>query len=157
RSEFELRKKQARAHILEGLLKALSNVDAIIKVIRAANDSEEARQTLMSRFDLSQLQADAILEMQLRRLAALERLKIEDEFNEVMARITYLEELLASPEMIRALIREDINEVSNQFGDDRRTDIDYDDADFDEDELHREEEVVISLSVNGYIKRVPAR
>lgn len=157
RSEFELRKRQARAHILEGLLKALSNVDAIIKVIRAANDAEEARQTLMSRFELSQLQSDAILEMQLRRLAALERLKIEDEFSEVMARITYLEDLLVSPDKIRTLIREDINEVSLQYGDDRRTEIDYDDADFDEDELHREEEVVISLSINGYIKRVPAR
>ena len=157
RSEFELRKKQARAHILEGLLKALSNLDAIINVIRSANDAEEARQTLMSRFDLSQLQADAILEMQLRRLAALERMKVTDEFNEVMARITYLEELLASPTQIRALIREDINNVSDEYGDKRRTEIDFSDADFDEDELHREEEVVISLSVNGYIKRVPAR
>lgn len=157
RSEFELRRKQARAHILEGLLKALSSIDPIIQVIRSAADAEDARQTLMSRFDLSQPQADAILEMQLRRLAALERQKINDEYTEVNARITYLEELLASPIMIRGLIREDINSIAMQYGDNRRTEIDFSDADFDEDELHREEEVMISLSVNGYIKRVPAR
>ncbi|MBK9124221.1 MAG: DNA gyrase subunit A [Chloroflexi bacterium] len=157
RSEFELKKKQARAHILEGLLKALSSIDAIIRVIRSAEDAEQARSTLMEQFGLSELQADAILEMQLRRLAALERQKITDEFNEVMARIAYLEDLLQSPAKIRSLIRDDINEIAETFGDVRRTEIDYDDADFDEDQLHREEEVVITLSVNGYIKRVPAR
>ncbi|MCC6565601.1 MAG: DNA gyrase subunit A [Chloroflexi bacterium] len=157
RSEFELKKRQARAHILDGLLKALSSIDAIIRVIRSAEDAEQARNTLMERFGLSDLQADAILEMQLRRLAALERQKITDEFNEVTARIAYLEDLLQSPAKIRGLIRDDINEIAETFGDKRRTEIDYADADFDEDQLHREEEVVITLSVNGYIKRVPAR
>ncbi|HEX2620574.1 MAG TPA: DNA topoisomerase (ATP-hydrolyzing), partial [Phototrophicaceae bacterium] len=100
RSEYELGKKQARAHILEGLLKAISNLDAIIQTIRSSQDVETARQELIARFDLTQLQADAILEMQLRRLAALERQKLQGEYDEVMVRITYLVELLDSPAQI---------------------------------------------------------
>lgn len=157
RSEFELDKKRARAHILEGLLKALSSLDAIIHTIRSADDTEDARNKLMNNFDLSQPQADAILEMQLRRLAALEQQKINDEYNEVMARITYLEDLLASPAKIRAVIREDILDVAEKYGDNRRTQIIFGNADFDEADLVREEEVVISLTHNGYVKRVPAR
>jgi len=157
RSEYELDKKRARAHILEGLLKALSSLDAIIKTIRSADDTEDARNKLMTGFDLSQPQADAILEMQLRRLAALERQKITDEFGEVSARINHLEDLLASPVKIRAVIREDILDVSEKYGDKRRTEIIFGNADFDEADLVREEEVVISLTHNGYVKRVPAR
>ncbi|MBC6937702.1 MAG: DNA topoisomerase 4 subunit A, partial [Chloroflexi bacterium] len=97
RSEFELEKQRARAHILEGLLKALSNLDAVIQTIRSSDDTDDARNKLMARFDLSEPQANAILEMQLRRLAALERQKIQNEYNEVLARIAYLEDLLASP------------------------------------------------------------
>jgi DNA gyrase subunit A len=157
RSQYELDKKRARAHILEGLLKALSSLDAIIQTIRSAADTEDARTQLMSRFELTQPQADAILEMQLRRLAALERQKITDEYTEVQARITYLEELIASPAKIRGVIRDDIIDVSEKYGDARRTLIEFGNAEFDEADLIREEEVVISLTQNGYIKRVPAR
>ena len=157
RAEFELRRLQARAHILEGLLKALSSLDRIIQAIRAAADAESARAQLMSRFGLSEIQANAILEMQLRRLAALEQQKLRDEYDEVQARIAYLEALLASPQKILALIRADITDLAQTFGDDRRTEIQYDVlTDFNEADLVAEEEVVISLTSRGYIKRVPS-
>jgi DNA gyrase subunit A len=157
RSEFELDKRRARAHILEGLLKALSSLDAIIQTIRSSEDADKAREQLMSRFDLTEAQSNAILEMQLRRLAALEQQKLQDEYNEVMARIAYLEDLLASPEKILALIREDINEVAEKFGDERSTDVIYGvSTEFNEADLVRDEEVVILLTQNGYVKRVPS-
>jgi DNA gyrase subunit A len=157
RSEFELGKARARAHILEGLLKAMSSLDAIIQVIRSAETVESARESLMARFGLSEIQSNAILEMQLRRLAALERQKIQDEYSEVTARIAYLEDLLASPPKILALIREDINDLAEKYGDDRRTEIIYGvSTDFNEADLVREEEVVVSLTSRGYIKRVPS-
>jgi DNA gyrase subunit A len=157
RSEYELGKRRARAHILEGLLKAISNLDLIIQTIRSSPDVETARAQLMTRFDLTQLQADAILEMQLRRLAALERQKLQDEYSEVLARIAYLEDLLASPVKIRALIRADLNELSTHYGDKRKTQIIYGSVSLDEADLIREEEVVVSMTTNGYIKRVPSR
>jgi DNA gyrase subunit A len=157
RSHFELGKRRARAHILEGLLKALSSIDAIIQTIRAAEDTESAREALMTRFGLSEAQSNAILELQLRRLAALEQQKLTEEYNEVAARIAYLEDLLQSPEKILALIRDDVQELSEKYGDDRRTKINYGiAADIDEDDLNTREEVVILLTKQGYIKRVPA-
>lgn len=156
RSEFELRRRRAQAHILEGLLKALSHLDQVIQTIRAAADVDTARAELMNRFDLSELQANAILEMQLRRLSALERHKLQTEYDEVMARIAYLEDLLNSPHKILALIREDVTEITEQYGDDRGSNIIYGDAEFNEADLVREEDVVLSLTSNGYIKRVPS-
>jgi DNA gyrase subunit A len=157
RSEFELGKRRARAHILEGLLKALSSLDAIIQTIRAADDVDLARTNLMTRFDLTELQSNAILEMQLRRLAALEQQKLQDEYNEVAARIAYLEDLLSSQAKILAVIRADIIEVGEKYGDDRRTDVIYGvSTEFKESDLVRDEEVAILLSRNGYIKRVPS-
>ena len=157
RSQYELNKAQARAHILEGLLKALSSLDAIIQTIRASDDTDDARNQLMRRFDLSEEQSNAILEMQLRRLAALERQKIQNEYNEVMARIAYLEDLLASPAKILGLIREDVGQLAADYGDERNTEILYGvTTDFDEADLVREEEVVVSLTSRGYVKRVPA-
>ena len=156
RSEFELARRRARAHILEGLLKAISSVDRIIQTIRSSPDVETARAHLMDRFDLSEAQANAILEMQLRRLAALEQQKLNDEYDEVMARIEYLEDLLQSPHKILALIRDDLAEITETYGDERNTEIIFGSADFDEADLVREEDVVISLTTNGYIKRVPA-
>ncbi|MEO8397464.1 MAG: DNA gyrase subunit A, partial [Chloroflexota bacterium] len=157
RSEFELGKRRARAHILEGLLKALSSLDAIIQTIRAADDVDLARTNLMSRFDLSELQSNAILEMQLRRLAALEQQKLQEEHNEVAARIAYLEDLLSSQAKILAVIRADIVEVGEKYGDDRRTEVIYGvSTEFKESDLVRDEEVAILLSRNGYIKRVPS-
>ncbi|MCA9883282.1 MAG: DNA gyrase subunit A, partial [Anaerolineae bacterium] len=157
RSEYELERLRARAHILIGLLKAVTNIDAVIQTIRQSDDVENARSQLMSRFELSEVQASAILDMQLRRLAALERQKLQDEYDEVMARIEYLEDLLANPYKILALIKEDINEVSEKYGDERKTEVIYGNADFDEADLVREEQVVISLTNQGYIKRVPSR
>jgi DNA gyrase subunit A len=156
RSEFELEKRRARAHILEGLLKALSSLDRIIQTIRSAETVDAAREALMSRFDLSEVQSNAILEMQLRRLAALEQQKLNDEFDEVMTRISYLEDLLASPAKILALIREDVVDLTNSYGDDRRTDVVYGvSVEFNEADLVREEEVAILMTAYGYIKRVP--
>jgi len=155
RAEFELDKRRQQAHILEGLLKALSNLDQIIQTIRAAADVDTARAHLMSRFDLTERQANAILEMQLRLLAALERQKLQGEYDEITARIAYLEDLLRSPEKILALVRDDVSEIVDQYGDARRSTIVYGSAEFNETDLVREEDVVLSLTANGYIKRVP--
>jgi len=156
RAEFELEKRRARAHILEGLLKAFSSLDRIIQTIRSAETVDAAREALMTRFDLSELQSNAILEMQLRRLAALEQQKLKDEFDEVMARIAYLEDLLASPAKILAVIREDVVDLANAYGDERRTDVVYGvNIEFNEADLVREEEVAILMTTHGYIKRVP--
>jgi DNA gyrase subunit A len=157
RSEFELDKRRARAHILEGLLKAINNLDAIIQTIRSANDAEEARFSLVTRFDLTEAQADAILEMQLRRLAALERQKLNDEYNEVLTRILFLEDLLASPVKIRGVIRDDMVEVAETYGDARRTELTYGSADLDEEATVADEQTVISLTTSNYVKRVAAR
>jgi DNA gyrase subunit A len=157
RAQFELEKRRARAHILEGLLKALSSLDAIIHTIRSSEDADAAREALMTRFGMTEAQANAILEMQLRRLAALEQQKLQDEYNEVQARIAYLEDLLASPAKILALIREDILEMAEKYGDDRRTLVDYSiAADINEDDLHTREEVIVLLTQQGSVKRVPA-
>jgi len=157
RSRFELEKQRARAHILEGLLKAVSNIDAIIRLIRAADDVDMARQQLMERFELSEVQATAILDMQLRRLAALERQKLQDEYDQVLQRIAYLEDLLASPSKILQLIRDDLSAIDQQYGDARHTQVEYGHADLSEYDLVHEEHVILSLTSRGYIKRVPAR
>jgi DNA gyrase subunit A len=157
RSEYELRKRRARAHILEGLLKALSSLDAIISTIRSSDSTEQAREKLIERFEFSEAQANAILEMQLRRLAALEQQKLQDEFNEVMTRITWLEDLLASPTKILAVIRTDVQEMAEEYGDTRRTEIVYGvSTEFNESDLVRDEEVAVLLTQQGYIKRVPS-
>jgi DNA gyrase subunit A len=157
RSNFELNRLRARAHILEGLLKALSSLDRVIQTIRSAPDVDTARAQLMNRFELTEIQSNAILEMQLRRLAALEQQKIREEYDEVMARIGYLEDLLSSQEKILGLIRDDLNDLAERFGDDRRTEIVYGvNTEFNEADLVREEEVVISLTDHGYVKRVPS-
>jgi DNA gyrase subunit A len=157
RSRFELGKRRARAHILEGLLKALSSLDAIIHTIRISDDAESARQALMSGYGLSEPQANAILEMQLRRLAALEQQKVLDEFNEVMARIAYLEDLLASPHKVLALIQDDLTDLAEKYGDERRTSTIFGvNTDINEDDLVPREEVVVLLTEQGYIKRVPS-
>ncbi|MFO7320545.1 MAG: DNA gyrase subunit A [Chloroflexota bacterium] len=157
RSQFELRKLRARAHILEGLLKALGSIDEVIHTIRNAENTDIARQRLMARFELSEAQANAILDMQLRRLAALERQKLQDEYNQVLQRIAYLEDLIASPPKILAVIREDIQELADTYGDNRRSEIAYGlSTEFNEADLVREEECVLLLTQQGYIKRVPS-
>jgi DNA gyrase subunit A len=156
RSEFELRKARARAHILEGLLIALANLDAVIQTIRESPDADTAKERLMSRFSLSDAQAQAILDMQLRRLAALERQKIEDEHQAVLEQIAYLEDLLANPKKILALIKTDLGEMAEKYGDDRRTQIAADASEeMSEEDLVENKPVLISITQRGYIKRTP--
>lgn len=157
RTEFELSKQRERAHILEGLRIALRSLDEVIETVRNSPSAEDARTQLMERFSLSQVQAQAILDLQLRRLAALEQQKIEDEYQEVMARIVYLEDLLASPHKIRGLIRDDILELKEKHADERRTFIvPHASGDFSDEDLIPQENVLISFSTNAYIKRTPA-
>jgi len=158
RSRYELKQAKARAHILEGLKIALDNIDAIIKTIRDSETAEAARKNLMTKFGLSQLQTQAILDMQLRRLASLERQKIQEEYAEVVKTIAYLEDLLANPRRILALIKEDVTELKSKYGDKRRTEIvDQGKLDFTEEDLIPHERVVVTLSSRGFIKRIPSR
>ena len=155
RTEFELDKAKRRAHVLEGLLIALANLDDVIQTIRESPDADEAKTRLMTRFNLTDVQAQAILDMQLRRLAALERQKIEDEHKQVMERIAYLEGLLADPKKILELIKEDLAELEKKYGDDRRTRIIVEALeDFSEEDLVADEPILISITQRGYIKRV---
>jgi DNA gyrase subunit A len=157
RSQFELRKAQERAHILEGFLIALRNLDQIIKTIRESETVEMARTNLMKIFELSQLQAQAILDMQLRRLAHLEQQKITDEYNEVVRNIAYLEDLLANPKKVLYLVQEDVMDIKSKYGDKRLTVIRKDEVEeFQEEDLIAHQSVVITLSEQGYIKRIPA-
>jgi len=158
RSKFELEKARARAHILEGLLKALANLDEVIQTIRQSPDAEQAKERLMSRFKLSELQAQAILDLQLRRLAALERQKIEDEQRQTLERITYLEELLGSQRKMLELIKTDLEEMVKKYADKRRTYIAHEDTEeLNEEDLVVDEQVLISLTQRGYVKRVAAK
>ncbi len=158
RSQFELEKARQRAHILDGLLIALSNLDAVIETIRRSEDVDTARARLIERFGLSEVQANAILDMQLRRLAALERQKIEDEHRQVLERIAYLADLLASEQKILDMIKEDLVEIGEKYGDDRRTMIAPRASDeFREEDLVRDEPVLISITERGYVKRVPVK
>ncbi len=157
RTEFELEKARQRAHILEGLRIALGHLDDVIQTIRQSKDVDTARTQLISKFELSERQAQAILDMQLRRLAALERQKIEDEYQEVMQTITYLEDLLANPDKILELIKDDLIDLKEKYGDERRTRILVDvTEDFDEEDLIKDERVLVSITQRGYIKRVLA-
>ncbi len=157
RSQFELKKAQARAHILDGLLIALANIDAVIETIRKSKDSEAAKARLMERFSLSEIQAVAILDMQLRRLAALEREKIETEHKEVLKRIAQLEDLLAHPKKLLAVIRDDLSQVEQAYGDDRRSKIAIDATEeLREEDLVADEAVLVSITERGYVKRVAA-
>jgi len=154
RSEFELRKAKDRAHILEGLRIALDQIDKIINTIRASANKEEAKKNLMKEFALSEKQTDAILEMRLSALAALERKKIEDEYEELLKRIAFLEDILAHPEKILGLIKKDLKEVVEKFGDERRTTIiPHALGDFSAEDLIPNQSVIVALSRGNYIKR----
>jgi DNA gyrase subunit A len=158
RSQFELDKARERAHILEGLMIALANLDEVIQTIRQSPDADTARTRLIDRFRLSERQAQAILDMQLRRLAALERQKIEEEQRQTLERIAYLEDLLANPQKILEVIQIDLAEVAEKYGDERRTHIAYEASeDFREEDLVRDEAVLISITQRGYIKRMAAK
>ncbi len=158
RSQYELDKARARAHILEGLLIALAHLDDVIQTIRQSPDAETAKERLMERFRLSELQALAILDMQLRRLAALERQKIEDEQRQTLARIAFLEELLSSERKVLELIKTDLGELASKYGDPRRTRIAAEAReDLRVEDLVVDEAVLVSITQRGYIKRVAAK
>jgi DNA gyrase subunit A len=158
RSRFELNKARARAHILEGLLVALANLDDVIQTIRQSPDADVAKERLITRFKLSELQALAILDLQLRRLAALERQKIEDEQRQILERIAYLEDLLASQRKVLELIKTDLGELAKKYADPRRTRIAHEaKEDFREEDLVVDEAVLISITQRGYIKRLAAK
>ncbi|HET7029619.1 MAG TPA: DNA gyrase subunit A [Candidatus Limnocylindrales bacterium] len=156
RTEFDLGKARARAHILEGLKIALDNLDAVIRTIRESADVEVARTNLMSRFDLSELQANAILDMRLARLAALERKKIEDEYLSVIQLIAELEDILANPARVLTIIKDELAELKKKFGGERRTRVADDSSrEMTDEDLIADEDVVITISGRGYIKRQP--
>ena len=157
RSQFDLRKAKARSHILEGLLIALANLDEVIRTIREAKDTDTAKAQLMERFHLDEIQAQAILDMQLRRLSQLEQWKIEEEQRQLIETIADLEDLLARPERQLKVVETETNEVTEKYGDDRRTSIEADELEgFSEGDLVSERGVFVTMTERGYIKRVDA-
>ena len=156
RTVFELNKAEARAHILEGLKIALDNIDDVIHIIRNSKTSDIAKSTLMERFQLSEKQAQAILEMRLRRLTGLERDKIEEELNEIMQYIEYLNSILADEMKLLGVIKEELREIKSKYNDERRTEIQKVVNEIDIEDLIQEEDVVITLTNSGYIKRISA-
>ncbi|NLD56989.1 MAG: DNA gyrase subunit A, partial [Methanomicrobiales archaeon] len=154
RSEFDLKKAQEKAHILQGLLIALAKIDAVIKTIRASDTADNARSALIAQFGLDEPQANAILQMQLRRLAALEQKKIEDERKALEAEITRLETLLSSEANIKDEIRRETRGVSAKFGDKRRTQIELDASDLSTEDLIEDKNVLVSITTANYIKRI---
>lgn len=154
RSEFELKEARAREHILEGLKIAVDHIDEVISIIRRAKDVDDARNSLMAKFKLSQIQAQAILDMQLKRLAALERQKIEDELAMIRETIAYLTDLLAHPEKILVVIKDELTKLKEKYGDERRTKV-YKSkvGEFSEEQLITNEETVIVITKTGYVKR----
>lgn len=154
RTRFDLEKAEARVHILEGLKIALDHIDEVIKIIRGSRTDVQAKETLMSRFGLSELQCDAILEMRLRRLTGLEKEKIEAELNDLLKKIEELKAILASDEKVLAIIRSELLEIKDKYADERRTNIDMTAIEYIEDEsLIPEENIMIALTNKGYIKR----
>ena len=153
RAQYDLRKAEERAHILEGLIIASDNIDEVIKIIRASKDGDEARAKLIERFNLSEIQARAIVEMRLRQLTGLEQDKLRAEYEEIMKLIAYLKELLASKEMRMQVIKDELVEVRDKYGDERRSQIEYSGGDVSIEDLIADESVVITISHAGYIKR----
>ena len=156
RSQHDLDKARDRAHVLEGLLLAIADIDEVIQTIRQAKDAEVAREQLISKFNLSDIQAGAILDLQLRRLAALERMKIEDEYSQTKELIAQLEDLLAHPKKILGLIKDDLNDVVESHGDDRTTRIAYGASDIlSMEDMVPDESVLVTITSRGFIKRMP--
>ena len=155
RTKYELAKAEARAHILEGLTIALDHLDAVIAAIRESRTADIARNTLMTRFKLSEKQAQAILDLRLQRLTGLEREKIEEEYQEVLKAIEAYKEILADEKKILGIVKKELTEVKNKYGDARRTRLTIDTSEIDVEDLIAEEDVVITLTHGGYIKRIP--
>jgi DNA gyrase subunit A len=155
RTQFQLRRAEERDHIVKGLLVALQNLDAVIRVIRGSRDAEEARGKLMKQFKLSEIQANHILDMPLRRLTRLAREELEQEHKDLLARIRYLKGLLKDPKKIRGVIKEELLEIKRRYADPRRTQLKADEGELDVEDLIAEEDVVITVSRAGYVKRQP--
>ena len=155
RTKFELNKAEARAHILEGLRIALDNIDAVISLIRGSKTTAEAKEGLISKFGLTDIQAQAILDMRLQRLTGLERQKIEDEYSELMKRIEYLRSILADEQLLLGVIKDEIIAIKEKYADERRTEIRHAEGEINMRDLIDDEEIAITLTHFGYIKRVP--
>jgi len=155
RTEYDLKKAEARAHILEGLRIALDHLDEVIALIRASQTTEEAREGLMTRFGLSHDQAQAILEMRLQRLTGLEREKIEQEYAELLAKIAEYKAILADEQLVNDIIHEELEEIKQKYGDDRRTEITVSDEEILDEDLIPRDDVVVTMTHAGYIKRLP--
>jgi DNA gyrase subunit A len=155
RTQYELRKAQERAHILEGLVIALDNIDEVIRIIRASNDDAEAKASLISRFGLSEIQTDAILEMRLRRLTGLERHKIEEELEELRKKISWYLQVLGDMGLVLQIIKDELAEVRAKFANKRRTAITNAAKDLDVEDLIAEEDMVVTITKTGYVKRLP--
>ncbi len=155
RARYDLRRAEERDHIVQGFLIALGHIDEVIRIIRGSTDANDARQKLMKRFKLSELQANAILDMQLRRLTRLSRKELEDEHKELLARIEYLKQLLASPEAIRGVVKDELLAVRKKYADPRRTEIRADEGDLEMEDLIQETDVIITITRAGYVKRLP--
>lgn len=156
RTIFELDKANARAHILEGLRIALDHIDEVITLIRGSKTGQEAKDGLMSKFNLTEKQAQAILDLRLQRLTGLERDKIEDEYSELMKTIAYLQSILNSEEVLLGIIKDELVEVKAKYGDERRTQIEKNPYSFEDEDLIDDDEIVITLTHGGYVKRLPA-
>lgn len=154
RTKYDLNKAEERAHILEGLLKALDHIDEVIKIIRGSSNVAEAKNQLMERFELSDVQAQAIVDMRLRALTGLEREKLENEYRELMAKIDELKSILADERKLLGVIREEILVISDKYGDERRTAIGYDEYDMSAEDLIPDDDVVVAMTNFGYIKRM---
>ncbi|MCT4647964.1 MAG: DNA gyrase subunit A [Carboxylicivirga sp.] len=155
RTQYELDQAEKRAHILEGLIIASDNIDEVIKIIRAAQTPDEARENLISRFELTDIQARAIVEMRLRQLTGLEQDKLHAEYEELMKEIAHLKEILANFELRMSIIKEELQEVKGKYGDERRTDIVYSSEEFNPEDFYADEEMIITISHLGYMKRTP--
>src|SRR5690349_13948238 len=155
RTQFQLRRAEARAHILEGLLIALDNLDAVIELIRASKDTDAAREGLIEKFELSELQAQAILDMRLARLTALESDKVREEHAELIAQIAELRAILGDPGRVDTLIVEELDEVDDRYGDARRTEITHFEGDMNIEDMIADQQMVISITHSGYVKRLP--
>ncbi len=155
RTRFDLKRAEERAHILEGLKKALDFLDEIIELIRASSDPKDAKQKLMAEFDFSEIQAQAILDMRLQRLTGLEREKINSEYEDLIKDIQRFKAILSSPAMVMQIIRDEVSGIQSEYGDDRRTEILDEEAEIDLEDLIAEEDMAVTISHRGYIKRNP--
>lgn len=154
RTQFDLKKAEDRAHILEGLLKALDHIDEIIRIIRGAEDGDDAKQKLIERFAFTDVQAQAIVDMRLRALTGLERHKIQDEFDDLSKKIARFREILGDKNILLGVIKEEIQQIADKYGDERRSRISHDTSEFDMEDLIPDDEVVLTMTHLGYVKRM---